>query len=526
MRGTFPRSLVQIHYHNRAGGVARVLDGYAAAFARLGWGEESLIICRNCRSPSGRVRPARIISVDACDYRAFRTERGFDRVARALAVRLRRIITAPELPRPVCVVGHNLSLGKNIALSAAFSRLAREFRDEGEIRFFSVIHDFAEEGRTALLRDTRHLALAGVATGEALYPSVNVRYVTLNRRNHLLLKKAGAASALLPNPIDIERLSIESKASRTEVMEALHRLARRDKVGFNPSRPLIFYPVRVIGRKNVVEAIIAVCILLDASLVIGAPGASDADQRLYARLKAACRRFRLPVIFDCERIAPDLTRRAHTQVAADEVFPLLYRTVDCCITTSVAEGFGYALFEPWVCGCAVIGRRPMGFSALRGMCMTHLYNRFDLPAAWIPPVMALGKHARASSSGAGDTDPRNATAKRYTGNGRLDVGKLDLDQQLAVLDRLCAEPETRQALSPVRVMLQKQLNAWREGKTQQQAITLNQRIVSAQLAGEAFGRHFGRCFRKETADAVGAIDSGSIAAYFDFPLRSRPLLDS
>ena len=38
-----------------------------------------------------------------------------------------------------------MSLGKNPALSSALAEVAREWSGEG-VRFYSVIHDFAEEG--------------------------------------------------------------------------------------------------------------------------------------------------------------------------------------------------------------------------------------------------------------------------------------------------------------------------------------------------------------------------------------------
>ncbi|MBN1308977.1 MAG: hypothetical protein JXA18_13725, partial [Chitinispirillaceae bacterium] len=162
MKRNFPASLVQIHYHDRPGGVRRVMDEYSEAFARIaGRGAPNFWVCR--RSGDWRYPSSKGIDFPAADYHAFRTRGSYQRSVEQLAGRLRRLLVSLPLRFPAAIIGHNLNLGKNPALSAAFARCAR-MRGGGEdrYRFFSVMHDFAEAGRIDLLCRLRRMTEQGV----------------------------------------------------------------------------------------------------------------------------------------------------------------------------------------------------------------------------------------------------------------------------------------------------------------------------------------------------------------------------
>jgi len=136
-----PKTFIQIHYHNRAGGVARVMERYSEVFNRTSRSNDikSFVICNNYL----KIIPShfKVISITECDYHRFRTENAFSLLQQKLFRKLLDLLSNKDLPKPICVVAHNLSLGKNAALSAAFSDLVDLFKSDNEVRFYSVIHD-------------------------------------------------------------------------------------------------------------------------------------------------------------------------------------------------------------------------------------------------------------------------------------------------------------------------------------------------------------------------------------------------
>ena len=152
-----PASLVQVHYHDRLAGVNKVIGLYAKAFRNLGNGRASknLVVCAQCKAGTD-FRPAKVKDTPFCDYQTFASKSHFDRIKASLVESLDNVLKARNLKRPVCVIGHNLSIGKNCGLSAAFAEIARRYAGEkDDIRFYSVIHDFAEEGRLTCLAGYR-----------------------------------------------------------------------------------------------------------------------------------------------------------------------------------------------------------------------------------------------------------------------------------------------------------------------------------------------------------------------------------
>jgi hypothetical protein len=69
-------------------------------------------------------------------------------------------------------------------------------------------------------------------------------------------------------------------------------------------------------------------------------------------------RYRLRVILDAGKLITGRNRDIGNPV------PLLYAASDLALSTSLAEGFGYGLYEPLLYGKAVIARRPRAFPIL------------------------------------------------------------------------------------------------------------------------------------------------------------------
>jgi glycosyltransferase involved in cell wall biosynthesis len=491
-------TLLQLHYHDRPGGVSTVMRRYADAFAYLcrGRPHANLIVCSAASGTKTLCGSARIVDVRDCDYRMFGTRDQFQaargRIMRALLSNLDR----KDLPRPIVVIGHNMNLGKNCALSSAFAETARlmaRLMASGDgVRFFSVVHDFAEEGRTDLLLGIQRALGFGVDIWEDLYPGLpNLRFVTPHPRTLAVLKKAGYPVTLLSNPLGILQKNFRGPRL-DEVRARIRAIAKKEKVRLDLRRPVVLYPSRVISRKNPVEAVLVAHVILKSNLLLGArsaSGASAKDKSLYAALKSLSVEYGIPVVFDAARIAK-----------GREPFSLLYRFADLCITTSVAEGFGYAIHEPALYGHEVIGRCPDGFPAADKRNLPGLYKRLFIPAAWVrmdafrkryyrelKAMPACGN--RKLSSGFASFSKSFDAAFLTAGKKGVDFGCLDLSTQLSVLRHCVLFPQaaeewkqmfpsqTQRILASVRTSIR----AFREPS-------------ATAIASENFEKRFSQCF--------------------------------
>jgi hypothetical protein len=437
-------TLLQIHYHNRPGGVATVMLRYMNAFARRrrrGRGPHAnLIVCRVAAENETLPGDGRFVDVKDCDYRSFRHRAGFCAAKKRIMRALASIIDSGELPRPIIVVGHNLTLGKNCALSSAFADTARRCTPRrGDVRFFSVVHDFAEEGRTDLLCGIQAVQDFGVAIWNDLYPvSPNLRFVSPLSRNYSLLKKARLPAALLRNPV-VRPMSKKGLGGRLRT--AMREIAKEENMRLDPSRPVMLYPSRVISRKNPVEAVLVAYVMLKSNLLLGAAGASAPDSSLEAGLKALCRNFNVPAVFDAGRIAQRIAPRS-------DPFSMLYGIADLCITTSIAEGFGYAIHEPALCGKRVIGRFPEGLPVSEKRKFPDLYKQLLIPCAWVRMDALKRRYydRLADVPGWKGKLPSPGSFSRtfdaaFTRERGIDFGSLDLPTQFSVLRRCIQFPE-------------------------------------------------------------------------------------
>lgn len=524
-----PATLVQIHYHCRPGGVTRVMEEYARAFERIrgSAGATNLIVSHAASRQDGADVTAEYIDVPAFDYRRFRSARAFELHRDHLLRTLERILFTRQLPGPVCLLGHNLSLGKNPALSAAFAEMARRHGQARGLRCVSVIHDLAEEGRSALLRGLRALTAAGVPIERDLYPE-QVRLAVVSRSIRQVLGRAGLPAMLLPDPVSSRGSRRLSSSSRAAVTEAVTELARGDGTSFDPRRPTLFYPVRVVSRKNVLEAVLVAVLGYRANLLMGAPGTAPADRALYAELAGFCRRHGLPVVMDVARIAPRLPR-AH-RGRPDHPFALLYRFADLAVSTSVAEGFGYGLYEPWALGKPVVGRKPVGFLPCGGLRMSHLYDSFPVPAAWVNLKRLSAKyHGHLYQClGRGRAQPPLARFDRelharFVRNEEIDFGVLDYGQQWRIVRRIVSSGGELPASAVERIRCQERLFAPRS-KEGEGLLIHNRHRIESNLGPAAFDRRLRRCLveprRRNTLDP----DFGMVLRKLCCLSRSRLLL--
>ncbi len=457
-----PRSLVQIHYHCRPGGVTAVMAAYAQAFgAVVGRSAPCVLAC----SPKGAAAvPAGTVlaPVPGAEYHEFRSASSLRAASSRLQQRLRHLLLSGSLPAPVCVIAHNLNLARNVALADAFGVLSRQLGGE-RFRFFMVVHDRAEEGRERQLRHIHSLARMRVPVWRMLYPRVH--YVSPSRPAYAALHRAGASAALLPNPVSGPAGPPPAAAARAAFRAACAVVARRRGVPFDSRRPLVFYPSRMLRRKNPVEACIVACLVMGGTLLTGRDGTSAEDRTLCRRLRRICVRLGIPALFDIEEV------QSMVPALRGKPFMSVCGVVDVCLSTAVLEGFGYALYEPWLYGAAVVGRRPAGFGAFGGASVGHLYEMMRVPGEWV------------------DGEPRPS----------VDFGTIPVSAQLGVLERLMRDPNER-----ARLRFGTARSARRVPVTQVAArdVAANRRRISSALGPERFRAQFAAQFLRRAAAQV------------------------
>jgi len=121
----------------------------------------------------------------------------------------------------------------------------------------------------------------------------------------------------------------------------------------------------------------------------------------------------------------------------------LYVISEMVITTSIAEGFGYALYEPWMYGKAVFGRRPLHFSYIEGVNGSLLYDRLPVPESWVKVDDIIKKYEKAYFYCFDRPGDRKKIESVVVRNGTVDYGLLDEELQQQVIVRLLQSERDR-----------------------------------------------------------------------------------
>lgn len=420
-------ALLQIHFHNRPGGVTTVMAEYARAFVSGPDGGQVTAVCSDHGSGVLENAGVAVLGTPLCDYHRFRSRRAFERDRRRIALLLRNAMQS--LPRPLFVVAHNTNLGKNCALSAAWADVCAE--QQRGVRCFTVVHDRAEEGRVDLLAGIAALERLGVPMWTLLYPRPAAhQYLSPSRDVCAALSHAGFAAAAVPNPVPIPGAGTRGERIR----EFVDRGTERECGG--GVRPVVFYPARCVARKNIIEAVLVGTVCMGHSLWLGARGTSPDDRRLVERLESFCRERGLPVLFDVGAVASVGASRVGAPTPS---FGDLYAGADVCLSTAVLEGFGYALYEPWVRGKALVGRVPQGFSHYAKLRFGHLYDTLDIPTSWVDRREFVSR-ARRLARCAGSSSRQARLPEGLLDAEHVDFALLGARAQLSVLARLMEDP--------------------------------------------------------------------------------------
>ncbi len=178
-----------------------------------------------------------------------------------------------------------------------------------------------------------------------VYPkSDNVHFLTLTSFDKgRLLQKGLKNVSVIPNSI------VESNLYTSEENAKKLREKFEESGIVKPGEKIISYPVRVLRRKNIEEAILITKLLNNFGgnhrLIITVPHEDDYAEEI----KSLAKKHDVPCSIGEAYKFLDYGKGEFT--TAD-----LFAISDLVISTSIKEGFGFAFIEPWVSGTPLIGR--------------------------------------------------------------------------------------------------------------------------------------------------------------------------
>ncbi len=445
---THPQNLVLFHYHLLRGGVRTALMRSLQCLAQEGWFAHRKLILAVGRLDGVRsfahslktlVADVEVIVDERLDYRdaPWPDEKSFRK--EMLALRDTMLAWGGE---SAIFWLHNPTLGKNPAVTAAWKEAAEKAWTDGlDHRFLYHIHDFPECGRVEnMARLHRCWEHGGL---QDFYPQVpNTAYAVLNSTDRSRLLSCGLSSSRvfwLPNvllpPIDPQPVLDPSR--RRAVASALSRYAMENHYVFDPDRPQWLLPIRLIRRKNVLEALFLASLQPLAPQVLITLDATSAQEKPYAdQVKRCVREHRLPCVIG---FGSELVGTAFS-------FEELMAWSDTVVTTSLMEGFGFAFLEGPLLGRPLLGRNLAEVTtdfAEAGFPTKPLYE--ELPVE-LEPSHRSRLHMQGSRFAESyrrmiptlskeDTDRFLARLDTVYGNGKVDFGMLDLAAQKDLLKK-------------------------------------------------------------------------------------------
>lgn len=332
-----------VHYHLKPGGVTRIVESAAEALASYG-----VELCAISGETYMGDTDLKTGVVSGLGYTTDESEYIDPKyLLHELKAEAKRLLGGePDLWHI-----HNHSLGKNAVMADVVGLLVR-----GETPVLLQIHDFAEDGRPA----NYQLIGEGIADWKNLYPyGPRVHTTVLNRRDASFLRGAGMPAEclhLLPNPVSVPAMP----EGEPLVIDGMERL--------------FLYPTRAIRRKNMGEFLFWAALAREGETFATTLAPANPTARpVYERWMAFAKEQRLPAVFELAQ-------------AVDLSFPEVMAAAETVITTSVGEGFGMAFLEPFLFGKTLCGRDLpdiTGDFCEHGVELTGLYDRLDVPLAWI-----------------------------------------------------------------------------------------------------------------------------------------------
>lgn len=313
-----------LHYHLYPGGVTRIIGSQVSGLSRADRNAEMIILCGTSVSESD------FAEVPVIEDKGLLYDESVDATTRFLekAAMIRSFIIRHAAG--FILHCHNPNLGKNPALTLAIYQLARQ-----GFSIFNHCHDFPEDRPENMQRLNFMFDQAGLSSREVLYPNLpGYHFAVLNTCDYDRILKNGVPPArihLLQNPVSVN--TGRKPGIKADIISRL---------GLDPEKKIITYPVRAIRRKNIGEcALLAVLFEASCQFNITQAPKNPVELPAYFRWKIFCEENKIHLNFETGVI-----------VNHEDLIGIS----DFCITTSVREGFGMVYLEPWLAGTPVSGR--------------------------------------------------------------------------------------------------------------------------------------------------------------------------
>jgi len=280
------------------------------------------------------------------------------------------------------IIIENPNLGVHPPLTYAYYRLVKHIHhSHAKQKVLYRIHDFAEDRRGNFINMLRFRGTeSSPYWHKVMFPRArNTGFVTINKSDLLRLDTHGILqenrSHYIPNPIN-DHLKYEDNKS-----EGLRKKLIK-KHNLDKDVKFIFYPARIVPRKNVEEAIFLTQLLnikFEENYVLVASLKPKGDENLkyYNKLQKFVNKHKLPVILGInDEVAME---RSYTKSGKISIYGIgdMYDICDKVISTSTMEGFGLFFIESWFFNKAIIGRDLPDITSdfkSSGINLEHLYD--------------------------------------------------------------------------------------------------------------------------------------------------------
>ncbi len=509
-------SLIQVHYHLRTGGVTTVIRRYSEVFHKLtNCISNSFVFCNEYEFTGDN--NLKVVHVKECEYKKYKGKNDFYNDRKKIESGLEKCICEQHNNGRVIVIAHNLVLGKNLALTSAFYNCAKN-NTLDTVTFFSVFHDFPEEGRVDDIDAIRDVERFQSDIKKQMYCiDAPVKIVVPSENAMRMMCQCGFNASMVSNPVNCTKVDINSKEI-DYIRNSIWYHAHEQQLPFDKHKKIAYYPVRIIPRKNIYEAILISCIFFNSSLITGPSGNSEQDINHYRNLIDFISKNRLPVM-------TDVIKKCDLHNAYDEA-PVenIMLATDYIVSTSVAEGFGYTLFEPWIQQKMLIARKNSGLDMPEGWNGESMYSFLPVPVKWIDTERVVKCYEMYFVECFKKKIPWSIK-KSFIHGEYIDFAVLPECIQKSIIELIISDNKMR---SEWLTILEENISGWpglqNIYNNAKRSIKHHSNIVSSEFSEIIFKKEFSEVFLQDTSQSSHNAEYQKIEVHFQSPDYFRLLL--
>jgi hypothetical protein len=411
-----------LHYHCRPGGVRTVMENSAVSLFKYGkFKKINLSFIGDILTHKKWVGTFDIpgysilnLDLDELNYnfKRYKNKKKLLEDAKKLRDKIINMIPLKECTfnNPYYLHAHNTNLGKSPLVSIAMYFLA-EWAVNKPVVIIIQIHDFAENGRYALLKNMQTCTgkFDKEFAAKMMYPNQkSVIYAVINPEDLKNIINIGIdqeRAFLLPNSIDsnqfqqksldkmslkeLKNLGLKKRNFSDEIKSRIEKFAEDNGFKFDKNKKIILAPLKCMRRKNIMESILLLKLLnKQYQLIVSLDAKSGDDKEYSTKIKRFVRENKLDVIIGVgeDIIAPIADRVIENGNIKYFNMDDLFEISEAIITTSLVEGFGFVYHEGWLTNKFVFGRKIPYVTNIyeeNGMDLDHMYTRLNINPDWI-----------------------------------------------------------------------------------------------------------------------------------------------